>query len=320
MSLSADAPVARGAPGSDSGVVAGKAERENFVVASRLLPRRWRDDLLTIYSYARFVDDLGDLAPGDRALELDFAERELDKALAGTATHPVFAHVGMLARSLRLGREPFADLIEANRRDQVVQRYETYGDLAGYCALSANPVGRLVLRVFGTDGEEAVACSDRICTALQLVEHLQDVAEDHAVGRVYLPVEDLERFGVDETMLEGPARPSGVSPRALGTGRAGLGGPRSCAPAGFRRLMAFEVGRARRLLESGLPLVDLVPPLARVAVAGFAGGGLAQLAAIEAVAYDVVSVPVKASKIAVGIETAKVLVGSRRRAGSRWRR
>ncbi len=168
-------------------------------------------------------------------------------------------------------------------------RYPTYGALTAYCELSANPVGRLVLAVFGRKDERAFGLSDQVCTALQLIEHCQDVAEDLAVGRIYLPQEDLARFGVDESVLAG-----GVATPA------------------FRRLMAFESARARRLLESGRALVGLLSGWGRVGVAGFVGGGLAQLDAIERHAYDVLSRPAKASKAQVGAWGVRVYLLARR--------
>ncbi len=275
--------------GLDTAAVMAKAGAENFPVATRLLPRHIRSQLLAIYGYARFVDDVGDLVPGDRLAQLDWVEAELDLALAGSATHPVFVAVGRVARELGLDRDPFVDLVEANRQDQVVTRYRTYELLAEYCALSANPVGRLVLAIFGRRDAASVELSDRVCTALQLVEHFQDVAEDFAVGRIYLPEEDLTRFGVDD-----------------GTIAAGV------ATASFRRLMAFESARARRLLGSGRPLVASLTGWGRVTVAGFVGGGLAQLDAIERRGFDVLSAPVKASKAHVASRTLGVWGRARR--------
>src|SRR5271157_844678 len=127
---------------------------------------------------------------------LDWLEAELDRAFEGRATHPLLVALEPTLRRCRLPREPFGRLIEANRVDQRVTRYRTWEELRGYCALSADPVGELVLGVFGAAEPELIALSDSICTALQLIEHCQDVAEDLAAGRVYLPLEDLERFGV----------------------------------------------------------------------------------------------------------------------------
>ncbi|MGD0896001.1 MAG: squalene synthase HpnC [Acidimicrobiales bacterium] len=268
--------------------VMAKAGAENFPVATRLLPRRIRQQLLAIYGYARFVDDVGDVAAGDRLAQLEWVEAELDRALAGAASHPVFVAVGRLAAEIGVGRRPFVDLIEANRQDQVVTRYPSYEHLEAYCALSANPVGRLVLAVFGRRDAESAEFSDRVCTALQLVEHFQDVAEDFAAGRVYLPAEDLTRFGVGEPALAaGPATPA------------------------VRRLMAFEAARARRLLQSGRPLVAELSGWGRLAVAGFVGGGLAQLDAIERRGYDVLSGPVKATRARVTSSTLGVWVAAR---------
>ncbi len=161
-------------------------------------------------------------------------------------------------------QEAFADLIRANRQDQVVSRYPAFSDLAGYCRLSANPVGRIVLHVFGAATPERMVLSDRVCTALQLAEHWQDVAEDFRAGRIYLPAEDMERFGVADSDLAAPSA-----------------GPQ------LRALMAFEVERASQLLDEGAPLVGNLRGYARVAVAGYVAGGRAALAAITEAGHDV---------------------------------
>lgn len=283
-------------PQLDVDQVLAKATSENFPVAARLLPARARRNLLAVYGYARFVDDLGDLAAGDRLAQLDWAESELDRALRGAATHPVFVEAGRMASECGASRRPFADLIAANRQDQRVKRYD-YDGLLAYCTLSANPVGRLVLAVFGRSGPLLEQWSDAICTGLQLVEHWQDVSEDYAAGRVYLPLEDLARFGVAEADL---AATSADPP--------------------FRRLMAFEAARARRLLESGRPLVAALDGHARLAVAGFLGGGLAQLAAIEASGYQVLGRTVKASSGAVARAAARELLLASPRLGAPTRR
>ncbi len=161
-------------------------------------------------------------------------------------------------------QQAFADLIRANRQDQVVSRYPAFSDLVAYCRLSANPVGRIVLHVFGMATPDRMILSDQVCTALQLAEHWQDVAEDFQAGRIYLPAEDLERFGVAEADLA-----------------AASAGPQ------LRALMTFEVERARQLLDEGAPLVGNLRGFARVAVAGYVAGGRAALAAIADAGYDV---------------------------------
>jgi squalene synthase HpnC len=241
-----------------------KATRENFAVASRVLPRAVRSDLMALYGFARLIDDVGDEAEGDRSAMLDLAEAELDLAFAGRAGHPIFVALEPPIRRHRLDREPFRRLIQANRQDQVVTRYPTYQDLRTYCALSADPVGRLVLGVLGAATPDRIAMSDRVCTGLQLVEHWQDVAEDLGRGRIYLPQEDLTRFGVEEPDLA-----------------AFSAGP------DVRRLMEFEVARARTLLADGVPLAASLPGRMGMAVAGFAGGGVAALDAIERGGFDV---------------------------------
>ncbi len=257
---------ATGHPSFSVSDVMGQARSENFPVASRVLPRRIRPHLLAVYGFARLVDDIGDEAPGDRLVQLDWAERELERAMLGTAEHPVFKTLGVSIAALGLPLAPFKDLIEANRRDQVVSRYQTFEELQEYCMLSAAPVGRLVLLILGCSSPERVARSDRVCVGLQLVEHLQDVAEDHAMGRVYLPAESLAEAGCD------PERLVAESER-----------PALC------RAVAREVERARELLAEGGPLAASLPLRARLAVAAFAAGGAAALDSIERVSFDVVA-------------------------------
>jgi squalene synthase HpnC len=246
--------VARPVPGESD--VLERAGTENFSVAALVLGRETRDHLLAVYGFARLVDQLGDDVDGDRLAHLDWLEAEVDRIYAGAEPeHPLMRRLARSVRALDLPREPFVRLIDANRRDQRQHVYATYEELADYCDLSANPVGELVLHVFGAATPERIAQSDAVCTALQLLEHWQDVQEDHANGRIYLPAEDLERFGVAPGAFEGDA---------------------------YARLMEFEIARARRLLDEGAPLVGTLRGRARVAVAGYVGGGRAGLDALAA--------------------------------------
>ncbi len=209
--------------------VLGRARGENFSVASLLLPRAERAHLIAIYGYARLVDEIGDAGAGDRTAHLDALEAGAAGACsrtAGSRVHPLLVRLAPTVRALALPPGPFLALIEANRQDQLSSAYQSYEELLGYCALSANPVGELVLRVFGVATPERIALSDAVCSALQLAEHWQDVAEDRTNGRVYLPAEDMARFGVAEVDLDG---------RRTG--------------AALRRLVAFEVERAHTLLD-----------------------------------------------------------------------
>ena len=290
--LVADRPPAGPAPAE----VMARAQGENFPVASRLLPRRHRSHLLAIYGFARLVDELGDSAQGDRLAALDWIEQDLGRAYAGRAEHPLMIALQRTLRECALPREPFARLIEANRTDQRVARYQSWEQLRGYCALSANPVGELVLRVFGKATPARIALSDSICTALQLIEHCQDVAEDFAAGRVYLPAEDLARFG---------ATPAEIDPQGEGRQR------QSGEP--LRAVLAFEVRRARGLLADGAPLVGQLHGRERLAVAAFVAGGHAALDAIERAGYDVLAGPPRASRGRRLLALAAVLM--RRRGG-----
>jgi squalene synthase HpnC len=266
--LTVEAPIGAPAPGA----VMARAEGENFTVASRALPRRVRSHLLAIYGFARLVDELGDAAPGDRLAALDWLEEDLDRAFHSHAEHPLLIRLERTLRECALERAPFERLIEANRVDQRVSRYETWAELRGYCRLSADPVGELVLGVLGLATPERIALSDSICTGLQLTEHCQDVAEDFAAGRVYLPGEDLLRFGctTDELSLEHAGAP-------------------------LRAVLAFEVARARGLFADGAPLSRQVGGRAGLAVASFLAGGRAALDAIERAGFDVLPGPPRAS-------------------------
>jgi squalene synthase HpnC len=242
-----------------------RAGRENFPVALALLPRTQRAHLMALYGFARLADDVGDEAEGDRLDLLGELDADLDRIFAGAEPlHPVLQRLAPTVRALGLPEPPFRRLIEANRRDQFVSRYATWTELREYCALSANPVGRLVLHVFGAATIERFRASDAICTALQLVEHCQDVAEDLARGRLYLPAEDLARFGCRERDLEA----------------------RVASPA-VRELLGFEVARVRALLDLGAPLVRTLSGRPRLAIAGFIAGGRAAANAIQRRGFDV---------------------------------
>ena len=251
----------------DPDEILGRAGGENFRVASRLLPPATRQHLLAFYGFARLVDQIGDDYQGDRVAALDWLEGQVEVARANPeqpGLHPLVA--GAAASVLASGADGAAltDLISANRLDQVVTRYATFEDLTDYCRLSANPVGRLVLAAFAAATPERLAWSDRICTGLQLAEHCQDVAEDAAAGRIYLPTEDMDRFGVDpDELSSGPP-----ASRAL------------------RALMAFEVARARRVLDEGAPLINSLHGRSRWAIAGFWAGGQAALDAVASRRFD----------------------------------
>ncbi|MEU8692679.1 squalene synthase HpnC [Streptomyces sp. NPDC048665] len=280
-----------------------KAASENFPVAPFFLPRAWRDDLMAVYGFARLVDDIGDgdLAPGgadarllgvsaaeaeNRLALLDAFEADLRRVFDGTPAHPLLRRLQPTVRRRGLTPEPFLGLIAANRQDQLVSRYETYDDLLAYCELSANPVGRLVLGVTGTETPERIRLSDAVCTALQIVEHLQDVAEDLGRDRIYLPAADMKRFHVQEADLG--AKTAGASVRAL---------------------VAYEAQRARDLLNEGAPLVGSVHGRLKLLLAGFVAGGRAAIRAIAAAEYDVLPGPPRPGKVQLLREAGVILRG-----------
>jgi squalene synthase HpnC len=241
--------------------VAAHARTENFPIASLLFPREYRPHLRAIYGFARLVDLLGDDWEGDRPVVLDELEGELDRCYSGEPEWPVMRALAPTIRACSLPREPFWRLIECNRQDQRVSEYETWFDLKGYCTYSADPVGRLVLGVLGrADDGQLVAWSDDVCTGLQLVNFLQDVPRDLALGRIYVPAEDRRRFDVAE--LDRPNEP-------------------------LRRLLEFEAERARGLLGSGEKLREAIGGRVGRAVGLFARGGLAALEALEGAGWDI---------------------------------
>jgi squalene synthase HpnC len=258
----ATAPAERGGRCQDLAPVGGP-EQENFPTALRLLPKPIRRDLMAIYWYARLVDDVGDEVDGDRLALLDELERDVRRIWRGAPAHPIVGDIAATVRRHGIPPEPLLRLIEANRQDQTTARYPRFADLLAYCELSANPVGHLVLHVFGAMTPERRHLSDQICTGLQLVEHCQDVAEDMRRGRVYLPQEDLARFQVTEHDLAKPAASGGV-----------------------RALVRFQTRRARQHLDRGAPLVSRLGWPARLAVAGFVGGGRAAADALAAARFD----------------------------------
>jgi squalene synthase HpnC len=241
---------------------------ENFHVATWFLPKALRPHFHSIYAYCRISDDLGDEV-GDRSAALallDLWGRELDACYEGRARHPVFVALAETIRECAIPKQPFADLLTAFRQDQTVTRYGSMQEVLGYCHYSANPVGRLVLYACGEVSEENFRYSDATCSALQLANFWQDVRVDFEKGRVYLPQDDMKRFGVsDETIAHGVATQE------------------------FRALLRHEVDFARGLFEQGLPLIGRVNRDLALDLDLFSRGGLEILRAIERRNYDVLS-------------------------------
>jgi squalene synthase HpnC len=263
----------------DVAEVAAHARTENFPIASLLFPREYRPHLRAIYGFARLVDLLGDDWDGDRLEVLDELERQLDLCYSGEPAWPVMRQLQPTISACALPREPFLRLIECNRQDQLVSEYETWVDLKAYCTLSADPVGRLVLGVLGRAGDpKLVASSDDVCTGLQLVNFLQDVPRDRAMGRIYMPAEDRRRFGVVE--LERPNGP-------------------------LRRLLEFEAGRARGLLASGERLRAAIGGRVGRGIGLFARGGLAALEALEDAGWDIFTQRPRPSKLRLAREALR---------------
>jgi squalene synthase HpnC len=241
---------------------------ENFPVASILLPRRLVPAVEAIYAFARSADDLadeGDAAPAERLAALQAYEAALDAIAAGSMPpEPMFRRVAEVLAQFRLPLQPLRDLLSAFKQDVVTTRYPDFARLLDYCRRSADPVGRLMLGLYGVDDAAGLRESDAICTSLQLINFWQDVAIDIAKGRIYLPQDDLARFGVTEESIE--------------QGRTG--------PA-WRALMRFEVERARTLMLEGAPLATRLPGRIGWELRMVVQGGLRILEAIERADYDV---------------------------------
>ena len=241
---------------------------ENFPVASVLVPRTLREAVVAIYRFARAADDLadeGDATPSERRDALRAFGRHLAAIARGdTPVDPPFPALARAVRRHALPLAPFHDLLSAFTQDIDTVRYATYDALADYCRRSANPVGRLVLALYGAGTPVNVAASDAVCTGLQLANFWQDVAIDWRKGRVYLPQEDLARFGLDDS--------------AIAAGR---------CDERWRALMAFECARARRLLAQGRPLARALPWRLALELRGVVAGGERVLERIDAVGGDV---------------------------------
>lgn len=239
---------------------------ENFSVASWFLPRRLRQHFFNVYAYCRISDDLGDEV-GDAAASLELLDQwqgELDACYGGSPKHPVFVALAETVRQFDIPKHEFSDLLTAFRQDQTITRFETLNDVLAYCHFSANPVGHLVLYLCGYRDAQRQQLSDFTCTALQLANFWQDVSVDYEKGRIYLPLEDLRRFGVSEDDLA----------------------KQQNTPA-FCMMMKFEVDRARDWFHRGLPLVGKVDHELAIDLDLFSRGGLEILTAIEKQGYAV---------------------------------
>jgi squalene synthase HpnC len=245
-----------------------KSHYENFSVATWFLPAKLRQHFYNVYAYCRISDDLGDEVGNARqSLELlDQWEAELNACYAGSPRHPVFVALAGTIQQFRIPQHEFSDLLTAFRRDQTITRFETFNDILGYCRYSANPVGHLVLYLGGYKDAERQQLSDYTCTALQLANFWQDVAVDYSKGRIYLPLEDLRRFGATEQDIAQKR----TTPQ-------------------FIELMKFEVQRAREWFDRGMPLIKLVNRELAIDLELFSRSGQEILNAIENQRFDVLS-------------------------------
>lgn len=260
-----------------------RSHYENFSIASCLLPKHLKPHFYAIYAFARGVDDLGDEAVGDRLALLDLWDQELTSCYNGKPSHPHFIALAKTIRLFDIPPLPFKRLIEANRRDQKPVRFGTFADLLEYCTYSANPVGHMLLYLAGINDEQLQSISDKTCTALQVTNFLQDIRRDYHIGRVYVPSEDFERFGVSEHQIR-----------------------HGNFDANFRSLIAFEISRTRQMFVDGYQLIDHLDRSIRTDFALFVRGGLSILQTIENRNYDVLSSRPVLSKF----EKTKILIAT----------
>ena len=263
---------------------------ENFPVASILLPRRLVPAVEAIYAFARSADDIadeGDATPAERLAALDAYDAGIDAIANNTvAPSPLFARLRAIVLQFDLPLQPMRDLLSAFRQDIVTTRYANYADLRDYCARSANPVGVLMLSLYGAADERNIADANAICSALQLINFWQDVAIDWDIQRIYIPQDDMARFGVHEADIA-----------------AGHAGP------AYRALMQFEVARARALMLSGAPLAKRLPGRIGWELRMMVQGGLFILERLDRVGYDVFRQRPKLKKIdwlAIGVNAIRM--------------
>lgn len=250
-----------------------RSHYENFHVGTRLLPSNLRQHFYAIYAFCRGVDDIGDEFDGDRMEMLEQWANQLRLCYENTPDHPYFIALKKTIQEFKLPQDPFLKLIEANRRDQKKFRYKNFDELLDYCDHSANPVGHIVLTVFNYRNPDLHKLSDFTCTALQLTNFWQDVMGDYQMGRIYIPKQDMDKFGVNIKMIE----------------------EKNACPE-FRNLMKFQVTRTRELFVKGYELVNQIQNKAKFEIALFTAGGLSILQDIEKRDYDVLTERPKLSK------------------------
>lgn len=264
---------------------------ENFSVVSRFVPRHIRPHFCSIYAFCRTVDDIGDELDGDRLSALQAFEAELERCYGGQPKTPMFRALMYTIETFGIDQEPFHRLIEANRRDQVVKAYATWAELEDYCRYSADPVGRLVLALFGYQDDRRRELSDDTCTALQVANHLQDMHRDMLNGRIYLPEEDMKRFGTssyDVTM--------------------------ACITEPLRACIRYEVDRTDALFRQGAELERMVPRRLAMQLRLYRLGGQAVLDALRRQNYDpFISRPIVRSRTKLWIACQTLMLGSQSR-------
>ncbi len=239
---------------------------ENFPVASILMPKRLRKPVAAIYHFARAADDIADegmLSDAERLSRLDGFRAELTRIESDTPHTPLFQNLAVEIHQHALPMQPFHDLLDAFAQDVVKKQYENFDELQDYCRRSANPVGKLLLHLYGEATPVNIAYSDAICTSLQLINFWQDIAKDYAIGRIYLPLDELAQYGVSETQIA-----QGI-----------------CNDA-WRELMKFQVQRARAMMLSGRPLGTILGGRIGLEMRMIIAGGLRILAKLESARYD----------------------------------
>lgn len=245
---------------------------ENFPVGSLLVPRKVRRHVYSIYAFARLADDIADegydagIDPQSRLEDLDAWERRFDACLEGRSEHPAFIALGATIKDLQLPDKLFRDLLSAFRQDVVKRRYGSFEDVLDYCRRSANPVGRLILLLWGWRDAERHALSDEICTALQLTNFWQDLSVDLDKDRIYLPQDEMQRFGVTEQMLFA----------------------RRATPE-IASLVEFQVARTRGMFARGRPLPEMVNGRLRYELRLTWCGGMRLLERIEQTGYNTIA-------------------------------
>ncbi len=243
-----------------------KENYENFTIGSKFIPKNIRKHFYSVYTFCRLTDDIGDESNGDRIENLRIWEKELDKCYISKSSHPYFIALENTIKTFKIKKYLFKRIITANLMDQKIQYFQTFSDLLNYCKYSANPVGRILLQLLNCSNKNNIFLSDKICTALQITNFLQDIKRDIENNRLYIPICDLERFRVNYEEIK-----------------------KKKYSKNFKKMMEFQVTRTKKLFEEGYNLINYIDKKLVLDVSLFTMGGLSIISKIEKNNFDTIT-------------------------------